>query len=90
HVWSGNARMLECDAVVAITARLPDDALYQELLARENDWNEAGIRTVHCIGDALAPGLIAHAVYEGHRYARELEAGPKEEVAFRRHFHVAN
>ena len=29
--------------------------------------------TVRCIGDAEAPGLIAHAVYAGHRYARELE-----------------
>jgi len=25
------------------------------------------------VGDALAPGAIAHAVYSGHRYAREID-----------------
>jgi dimethylamine/trimethylamine dehydrogenase len=28
------------------------------------------------IGDALAPGAIVHAVYSGHRFARELDADP--------------
>jgi dimethylamine/trimethylamine dehydrogenase len=88
HVWSAKPRTLECDAVVAITARLPDDALYHELLAREGEWGDAGIRSVRCIGDAHAPGLIAHAVYEGHRYARELDAEPAGDVGFKRHFHV--
>ena len=88
NVWSGRTRTLDCDAVVAITSRLPDDALYQQLLLREPEWRDAGIRSVRCIGDALAPGLIVHAVYEGHRYARELEAGPIAEVPFKRHFHT--
>ena len=90
HVWSGKSRTLECDAVVAITARLPDDALYQSLLSRQAEWADAGIRSARCIGDALAPGLIAHAVYEGHRYARELDADPTGDVAFKRHFHTAH
>ncbi len=89
HVWSGKPRTLSCDALVTITARVPDDALYQELRLREPEWADAGVRTVRCLGDALAPGLIAHAVYEGHRYARELEAEPTGEVAFKRHFHGA-
>ncbi len=88
NVWSGGTRTLDCDAVVAVTSRLPDDALYQQLLLREPEWRDAGIRSVRCIGDALAPGLIVHAVYEGHRYARELEAGPIAEVPFKRHFHT--
>ena len=83
------SRALSCDAVVAITARVPVDALYQELRRREPEWADAGVRTVRCLGDALAPGLIVHAVYEGHRYARELEAAPTGEVAFKRHFHGA-
>ncbi|MCH9012667.1 MAG: hypothetical protein IIA68_06365, partial [Proteobacteria bacterium] len=37
---------------------------------------EAGIRSVAAIGDALAPGSIAAAVYAGHRAARELDAPP--------------
>jgi dimethylamine/trimethylamine dehydrogenase len=44
--------------------------------------------SVRTIGDAEAQGLIAHAVYSGHRYARELDAVSAGEVPFRRHFHV--
>ena len=72
---------------MVVTARLPDDALYQALKAREPEWTDAGIRSVACIGDALAPGLIAHAVYAGHRYAQELDARRDGEVPFKRHFH---
>ncbi len=90
HAWSGKPRTLDCAAVVAITARLPDDALYHAIAAREADWADAGIRTVTRIGDALAPGLIAHAVYAGHRYARELDEPAIDGVPFKRHFHTAN
>ena len=88
HVWSGKPRALECDAVVAITSRLPDDSLYQELRLREAEWTDAGIQSIRCIGDALAPGLIVHAVYEGHRYARELDEAVDTGVPFKRHFHI--
>ena len=87
QVWSGAASSLACDAVVVVTARLPDDALFQALKAREAEWADAGIRSVSCIGDALAPGLIAHAVYAGHRYAQELDAPKRDGVPFKRHFH---
>jgi dimethylamine/trimethylamine dehydrogenase len=87
HVWSGKRHRLECASVVAITSRLPDDALDRALRERETDWADAGVLTVTCIGDALAPGLIAHAVYAGHRYARELDVAPSDEVPFKRHFH---
>jgi dimethylamine/trimethylamine dehydrogenase len=88
-VWTGRRCTQTCDAVVAVTARLPDDALHRELLRREPEWTDAGIRSVRCIGDAEAPGLIAHAVYAGHRYARELEEPAAGDVAFKRHFHTA-
>ncbi|WP_426688315.1 FAD-dependent oxidoreductase [Rhodanobacter ginsengiterrae] len=89
NVWDHQMRELPCDAVIAVTARLPDDALYQDLLLREAEWADAGIQSVRCIGDAEAPGLIAHAVYAGHRHARELEEPAVGEVAFKRHFHAA-
>jgi len=89
QVWSGKPRTLDVAALVTITARLPEDALYHALRAREAEWCEAGLRTVVRVGDALAPGLIAHAVYAGHRYARELEAPATGEVPFKRHFHSA-
>ena len=88
-VWSGLRRTMACDALVTVTARLPNDGLYQELLRRESDRFAAGIRSLRCIGDAEAPGLIAHAVYAGHRYARELEEPRLDEVPFKRHFHAA-
>ncbi|WP_266182346.1 FAD-dependent oxidoreductase [Dyella humicola] len=87
--WDGQRHERACDAIVLVTSRLPDDGLYQELLLREADWADAGIRSLRCIGDAEAPGLIAHAIYAGHRYARELEEAPPGEVAFKRHFHTA-
>ncbi|HEV2538548.1 MAG TPA: FAD-dependent oxidoreductase [Frateuria sp.] len=87
-VWTHRRRELACDAVLTVTARLPDDALYRQLEQREAEWEGAGIRSVRCIGDAEAPGLIAHAVYAGHRYARELQEQPVGEVAFKRHFHT--
>jgi dimethylamine/trimethylamine dehydrogenase len=89
-VWSGQCRELACDAVITVTARVPDDALHQELLQREAAWADAGIRSLRCIGDAEAPGLIAHAVYAGHRYARELEEPESGDVPFKRHFHTAH
>ncbi|HEX5756325.1 MAG TPA: FAD-dependent oxidoreductase [Arenimonas sp.] len=89
HGWSGKTQQRECATLVTITSRLPNDALLQELLAREAEWADAGIASVRAIGDAEAPGLIAHAVYAGHRYARELDVpGEPDAVPFRRHFHV--
>ena len=87
QVWNGATSALDCDAVVLVTSRLPDDALYQALKAREPEWADAGVRNVACIGDALAPGLIVHAVYAGHRYAQELDAPRTGDVPFKRHFH---
>ena len=85
--WSGRTREQPCEAIVTVTARQPDDALHQALLEREAEWADAGITSVRCIGDAEAPGLIAHAVYAGHRYARELDEPASGDVPFRRHFH---
>ena len=86
HVWSGARSSLACDALVTVTARLPNDALFHALEARRDEWMAAGVRDVRCIGDALAPGLIAHAVYAGHRYAQEFGVPPAGDVPFRRFF----
>ncbi len=84
-VYTGRERELACDAVVLVTARLPQDGLAEELQARRAEWDSAGVRSVRAIGDAWAPGTIATAVWDGRRYAEELdgeEAG--DEVPFRR------
>ena len=72
-VFTGDEGRIEADSVVLVTARLPENALYDALLAREADWESAGIRSVRAVGDAWAPSTIAAAVYAGHRYAEELD-----------------
>ena len=67
---------LACESLVIVGARFANDALHAALTARAGDLSRAGIRSVSRIGDALAPGAIVHAVYSGHRYARELDEDP--------------
>src|SRR5437660_268320 len=69
--------------VIATGARGASDALHQALAAQPEELTAAGIRSGTRIGDALAPGAIVHAVYSGHRYARELDADPAT-LGFRR------
>jgi len=83
-VWSGRTRERDYGSVLSITSRLPNDGLYRDLAAREGDWGPAGIKSVHLVGDALAPGAIVHAVYSGHRFARELGETTTPAPAFRR------
>ncbi len=84
-IFTGRTEQTTCGAVVLVTARLPDEVLYLDLKARRDDWPAAGLRSVTAIGDAFAPGLLAAAVYAGHRYARELDAEiPLDEPPFRR------
>jgi dimethylamine/trimethylamine dehydrogenase len=72
-VFTGDQGALAADSVVMVTARLPHDALYQELMARQSEWAGADLRSVRAIGDAWAPATIAAAVWSGHRYAEELD-----------------
>jgi dimethylamine/trimethylamine dehydrogenase len=66
--------------------RDPRDELHHSLLRREADWAGAGLRSLRNIGDSLAPGTVAAAVWSGHRAARELDGPPPEPdaVPFRR------
>jgi dimethylamine/trimethylamine dehydrogenase len=57
-----------------------EDALYEELVAAPSP----GIRGVVRIGDCLAPGTIAAAVYGGHRFARRLDVAHEDVADFRR------
>jgi dimethylamine/trimethylamine dehydrogenase len=76
---------LECASLVLVTMRDPEDQLMQALHARADEWGDAGIRHVSCVGDALAPGTVAAAVHGGHRAARELDLQiDPDAVPFRR------
>src|SRR5579859_570089 len=84
-VFTGEQEATEADAVVLVTARLPDCELYEELHARAPEWAGAGITSVAAIGDAWAPATIAAAVWSGRRYAEELGAPARDgRVPFRR------
>lgn len=72
-VYTGDEGAVSADSVVMVTARLPHDGLYQELLSRESEWADAELLSVRAIGDVWAPATIAAAVWSGHRYAEELD-----------------
>jgi dimethylamine/trimethylamine dehydrogenase len=75
-VHSGRQERIAADAVVLVTARLPNEQLWLDLRARKGEWADAGLENVVTIGDALAPATIAHATYAGRRYAEELDGPP--------------
>ncbi len=71
-IYSGRAQVVPCGNLVLVTSRAPNDGLWHDLNAKQDQWADAGIKTVTRIGDCLAPALIAMAVYSGHAYARNL------------------
>jgi dimethylamine/trimethylamine dehydrogenase len=83
HVHTNRTIDLAASTIVMVTARLPEDRLYRALEAMPDRLAESGVKSVLRIGDCLAPGAIFHAVYAGHRYARELDA-PAAAIAFER------
>ena len=72
--FTGQEGRIGTDAVVLVTSRLPEDSLFVDLMARQQEWADQSLHSVRAIGDALAPSTIAAAVWEGRRYAEELEA----------------
>ena len=70
---TGEAGSMAAETVVLVASREPNLELFHALKAREAEWADAGVETVTVIGDALTPGMIVHATYAGHRYARELD-----------------
>ena len=69
-----------CDAVVLVTDRLPNDALYQALKAATV---ASPLNSLRVIGDAEAPNIIERAVFAGHLAAREFEEAPVKGTPFR-------
>jgi len=61
-------------ALVTITARLPTDALYEQL---RDGWQHTEIASLTRIGDCWAPSTIQQAVYSGHKWARGLDEAPE-------------
>jgi dimethylamine/trimethylamine dehydrogenase len=71
-VYSGKHHCIEAASIVMVGSRLPQDEVYQQLASDDEQLSAAGIKTLKVIGDCHGPATIAAAVYEGHRFAREL------------------
>jgi dimethylamine/trimethylamine dehydrogenase len=67
--YTGEASELPRTSIIAVTSREPNESLWLELVGKPY---------VQRIGDCRAPGIIAQAVYDGHRAARELGNSPDE------------
>jgi dimethylamine/trimethylamine dehydrogenase len=65
---------LETDAVVLVTQRLSNEALYLELRAAADAWADEGVEAVYRIGDCVAPRVVAEVIFDGHRLAREIDS----------------
>ena len=82
--FTGRRSTVPAASLVTVTSRLPNDALALALAAMSATAQASGIVSITSIGDSLAPGTIAAAVYAGHRYAREFDWPPGDEPAFQR------
>ena len=74
-IYTGRIEEIPASTVVLATSRMPLDDLYYALR------DEIDIER---IGDCLAPGTIATAVYSGHKYAREMDEDVPVGVPFLR------
>ena len=70
--YTGRERVVGCDAVVLVTSRLPNESLSLDLRSRQGEWGSAGLISARTVGDALSPGGIAAAVWDGRRFAEEI------------------
>jgi dimethylamine/trimethylamine dehydrogenase len=73
HVVTRETREVPCDWFIPVTSREPDDALW-------NDLQAVPLQTLTRIGDCKAPGILAHAIHDAHRVAREFGLAPDEIV----------
>jgi dimethylamine/trimethylamine dehydrogenase len=69
----GEAFEAKADAVVLVTQRVSDDALWHALQADSAALEREGIEALHRIGDCVSPRLIADAIFDGHRLGREID-----------------
>lgn len=66
QVFSGAPAAIPARSLVIVGQRQGGSTLHEALVAEPRAFG------VHLTGDALAPGAIAHAVYQAHRTAREV------------------
>ena len=72
--YTDRPRFIPAASLLLVTCREPEQGLYLSLSESPEQRLSAGIETLTLVGDCLAPGTIAAAVYSGHRMAREFDA----------------
>jgi len=77
-VYSGQSSQLAADQLIPISSRVADDALWIALDQHRSELLQHGLVSLQRIGDCRAPGIIAAAVYAGHKAARELGSRQSE------------
>ena len=82
NIYFGQIHEIACDYFVPVTSREPNDALWREM-------QSADLKTLSRIGDARAPGIIAQAVHDGHKSAREF-GEPADMIIRRREYPIVN
>ena len=79
----------DIDRVVLVTCRNSNESLFRELEADPDALAREGIKGVYRIGDCVSPRLIADAIFDGHRLAREIDsANPAVPLPYIREYRV--
>lgn len=72
-VFSGEREVIDASQFVLVTSRLPELGLYHQLQNRLTAGSAGEVKSVHRIGDANTPGIIAMVVFQGRRFAEEFD-----------------
>jgi len=83
-VYDAASSRIPATSLVTVTARIPNDGLYYDLMGDEDALVAAGIKSVTRVGDSLAPGSIAAAVHSGHGFAQDLDEPDPGDLSFKR------
>jgi dimethylamine/trimethylamine dehydrogenase len=79
-IYTNEAIEITCKTLILVTERQPNNTLYQQLIEQEAKLE--GVTTsrhIEVIGDVMAPGLIANAIFSGHLAAENYET-PEIEI----------
>ena len=73
-IWKGEEMTVAFDSVMLVTHRTSNCDLYNQLQGSPDEMSNAGIKSIHLIGDAHTPSIIAQATFSGTRLAREFDS----------------
>ena len=74
NIFKGEETTVAFDSVMLVTHRTSNCELYDQLQGSPDDMSNAGIKSIHLIGDAHTPNVIAQATFSATRLAREFDS----------------